>query len=288
MKKAYAISIFCTLLFPFMAGSALGQVTTGCDRGVTEAGRLQTARDLLEVDASNYALRVNYWAEDVVYREPVFTNHGRQEMFDYLAAMFGGTAYGFPDDKVVTIKDEVYHTDVDDSMTYIATMEWSGHLGTEFFIQTGMSIVKFDPGEGCPSYHRDYWSEGDTWWNIPEIKPDIDTFRGIYISIMGLTGRCFDDDFDGYTKYLAATGCPSAGLDCNDFVPEINPGATEIPENGIDDDCNSLTPDVPGSCAPASVVNAEYKEPSDISIYVLLLGFPFGAVVLLRVLRRRK
>jgi hypothetical protein len=287
MKKAYAISIFCTLLFPFMAGSALGQVTTGCDRGVTEAGRLQTARDLLEVDASNYALRVNYWAEDVVYREPVFTNHGRQEMFDYLAAMFGGTAYGFPDDKVVTIKDEVYHTDVDDNMTYIATMEWSGHLGTEFFIQTGMSIVKFDPGEGCPSYHRDYWSEGDTWWNIPSMKPMIDEMRGMYINIMGLTGRCFDDDFDGYTKYPAATGCPSAGLDCNDYLPEVNPGATEIRLNGIDDDCNPETPDGLWS-APASVVNAEYKGASDISICLFLLGLPFGAVLILKRLRCRK
>jgi len=110
MKKAYAISIFCTLLCLYMAGSALAQVTTGCDQGTTEAARYQTARDLLEVDASNYASRVNYWAEDVEYREPVLTNHGRHEMLDYLAAMFGGTIYGFPNDKVMTIKDEVYET----------------------------------------------------------------------------------------------------------------------------------------------------------------------------------
>ena len=60
MKKAYAISIFCTLLFLFITGSALGQVTTGCDRVVSEVARVQTARELLEVDASNYASRVNY------------------------------------------------------------------------------------------------------------------------------------------------------------------------------------------------------------------------------------
>lgn len=243
MKKKCALSALSALLFLFMTGSALAQVTTGCDRGVSEAARVQTARDLLEIDVSNYASRVNYWAEDVVYKEPVLTNNGRQEMFDYLSAMFGGTAYGFPTDKVVTIKDEAWEVYPDGSMLYTATMEWSGTFGTEFFIQTGLATLTFDPGEGCPSYHRDYWSEGDTWWNITALKAFIDQMRGMYISLFGLTGRCFDDDGDGYTKYIAATGCPNTGLDCNDFVPGINPGATEISGNGIDDDCNPGTPD---------------------------------------------
>jgi hypothetical protein len=285
MKKACAVSISCTLLFLFMAGSALAQPTTGCYQGVTEPARAQTARDLLQVDASNYASRVNYWAEDVEYKEPVLTNHGREEMYEYLAAMFGGTPYGFPTDKALTIKDELYSTDLDGSMTYIATVQWDGHFGAQYFYQRGISIIKFDPGEGCPSYHRDYWTEGDTWWNIPSLKSLIDTMRGVYIGMFGLTGRCFDDDGDGYTKYASATGCPYAGLDCNDFVAEIHPGATEIPGNGIDDDCSSGTP---SWGTPASVVNAEYKEPSDIANYLLLLGLPFGAVVLLRGLRRRK
>jgi Putative metal-binding motif len=255
MKKAFIISAVCSLMLLFIAGSALSQVTSGCARAADEDTRLETARAVLLVndrpDASqpdgldiyHYTKVINYWAEDVIYKEPVLTNSGRQEMLNYLAAVFGGTPYGFPTDKVVTIKDELHQTHADGSMTYIATIQWSGTFGTQFFIQKGMSIIKFRPGEGCPYFHRDYFTEGDTWWNVPIWQPDIRTSRNTYIYLFQLTGRCFDEDGDGYTKYSPATGCPNAGLDCNDFVPEINPGAVEIPGNGIDDDCNPGTPD---------------------------------------------
>lgn len=243
MKRKLCVVALLALGWFVFAGEALAQITLGCDRAADEPTRLVTARALVTVNAENYASVVNYWAEDVVYKEPVLTNHGRGEMLEYLSAVYGGSAYGFPMDKAVTIKDELYKTHQDGSMTYMATVQWSGTFGTAFFFQKGMSIVKFRPGEGCAYYHRDYFTEGDTWWNIPIWQQEIRTSRETYIVLFGLTGRCFDEDGDGYTKYSAATGCPNPGLDCNDFVAEIHPGAMEVPGNGIDDDCNPATSD---------------------------------------------
>ena len=238
MKKAFVVSAVCTLLFLFMTGSALAQIVPGCARAADETTRLVTARAVLELTASNYASVINYWADDILYKDPFLTNNGRQEMLDYLDGYYSGSIYGWPDDRVVTIKDEVAKTWPDGSMTYIANLQWTGTSPVGFYFQTGMAIIKFRPGEGCPYYHKDYFNEVDNWYQVPAWQAQTVMFRNIYIQIMKLTGRCFDDDQDGYTKYINAAGCPNAGLDCNDFTDAINPGVAEIPGNGIDDDCD--------------------------------------------------
>lgn len=48
-------------------------------------------------------------------------------------------------------------------------------------------------------------------------------------------GGCVDSDSDGYDAYNAA-GCPT-GDDCNDNNFSVNPGATEVCGDGIDNDC---------------------------------------------------
>ncbi|MBI5194704.1 MAG: putative metal-binding motif-containing protein [Nitrospirae bacterium] len=51
---------------------------------------------------------------------------------------------------------------------------------------------------------------------------------------------CTDNDSDGY----AIEGGDCGVVDCNDSNPAVNPGATEINNNSIDDDCNPATPTV--------------------------------------------
>ena len=107
MKKSLAISVLCIQLSLLVAVSARAEIQLGCTRGSDESSRLETARALISVNATNYETLINYWSEDVIYQEPVFTNVGRQEMLDYLSGVFGGTGFGFPDDRKVTIKDEI-------------------------------------------------------------------------------------------------------------------------------------------------------------------------------------
>jgi hypothetical protein len=246
------------LLFLFITGSALAQ-------DPCSASRLATAQQIVTVNGSTYEDIVDLYdyryadTDDhpykFYYKEPVLTNKNRTEMLQYLEALHNDNpdrTYGVPNDRVVVIRDELCKTDTDDgSATYIAAIEWSGDFNKEFYIQTGMSILKFAPGRNGPYYHRDYWTEGDTWWNVPEWQPDIRTSRFMYFVVMGLLGRCYDEDGDGYTKYYYTTGCTYpcpwwkgwSCVDCNDFDPDINPGATEIPDNQIDDDCKAGTPD---------------------------------------------
>ncbi len=64
-------------------------------------------------------------------------------------------------------------------------------------------------------------------------------------ALNGTAASCVDHDGDGYGSPASAS-CLHAGTDCNDSNAAVNPGATEIPGNGIDDDCNAATP---GGCS---------------------------------------
>ncbi len=54
------------------------------------------------------------------------------------------------------------------------------------------------------------------------------------------TSDCKDVDSDGYGS-PASAACTHPAADCNDSNANVNPGRTEIPSNGIDDDCNAAT-----------------------------------------------
>lgn len=60
---------------------------------------------------------------------------------------------------------------------------------------------------------------------------------------------CTDADGDGYA--VEGGGC--GPVDCNDANASVNPGASEVCANGIDDDCDGLTDDEEPACSGSDV-----------------------------------
>ncbi len=89
-------------------------------------------------------------------------------------------------------------------------------------------------GDGYPDAHDDCPSVADP----SQIDTDAD---GVGDACDG----CSDVDHDDYGRPASAS-CPHAALDCDDTNAAVHPGGTELPGNGIDDDCNAATP---GGCA---------------------------------------
>ena len=242
MKRGLALLAVGAILLLLTPVSALAICTQPTD----DASRVETARRILKVNALDWEEVIEFWADDAIYQESVITNYSREEMREYLSKIFAWSS-----DMELIIKDEIWGYDASGDFVYTATNVWSGTWeGFGPYVQEGMSIVKFRPGEGCAYYQRDYFTEGDTWIGIPELSYLIATMREEYLKIIGYMDKCFDEDGDGYSKYKT-TGCTyiSSRRDCNDYDPDINPGAAEVPGNGLDDNCNGFVDEsLPSVC----------------------------------------
>jgi hypothetical protein len=152
--------------------------------------------------------------------------------------------------------------DCDDSdPTYNPLTVWYRDLDGDGYAN-GSQISCSSPGNG---YTKDILPISDCDDSDPNINPSItvecsdnkdNDCDGQVDEIEDLVIYLADNDNDGYGDANNIISCnPPAGyitiyannpnnkFDCNDNNPLINPGITELPYNGIDDDCNSATAD---------------------------------------------
>ncbi len=94
---------------------------------------------------------------------------------------------------------------------------------------------------------------------------------------------CVDEDGDGYGA-LPSDFCTFPFWDCDDTNPNVNPGELEIPDNGIDEDCNLLTPTWP---TPASTVGPGHSMLSAVVNVLLFALVPVGILLVLKRTRRK-
>jgi len=59
-----------------------------------------------------------------------------------------------------------------------------------------------------------------------------------------------DRDSDGFVSIACCNGPDNCGPDCNDVLNTVNPGATEVCNGDVDDDCNGLADGADGVCVP--------------------------------------
>jgi hypothetical protein len=103
---------------------------------------------------------------------------------------------------------------------------------------------------------------------------------------------CFDQDGDGY-GLSPNIQCESTEPDCDDTDPLVYPGGVERWYNGVDDDCNPLTPDGPfweaTTPAEASTPGAATSSASDMFNGLCWIGISLlGVLGWRKILRRRR
>jgi hypothetical protein len=84
-------------------------------------------------------------------------------------------------------------------------------------------------------------------------------------------GDGFGDPATGVPACNAPEGYVDNGDDCDDTDIDVSPNATEVPGDGVDNDCNPATPDVVIACGGGHEVNIA-NHPHQVSIQRLVAG----------------
>ena len=109
------------------------------------------------------------------------------------------------------------------------TVTYAVYFGTEDpppLVSAEQAALSFEPS--ALSYNTTYY------WKIIATDSYGASTEGPVWSFTTINSADVDNDADGYTE--------NAG-DCDDADSAVNPGETETPYNGKDDDCNAATPD---------------------------------------------
>jgi hypothetical protein len=179
----------------------------------------------------------------------------------------------------------------------------SGHCGVHVFDRVTKDRVYYYPGSFAPNVHQ-YPSEFTNYpdvnvYLIPNPMKLLEASNGdlLVFSHAGNIARlgtpsCTDVDRDGYAR----EGGECGDVDCDDNDPDVYPGAPEVCDNGIDDDCDGDGDSDDSECggeyssaanAEASLHGATSLKRSGAFNELALILIPMATILIIRVLRRR-
>ena len=142
--------------------------------------RKAIGRALVEVQSTNWPFLVEYYTDDVEYRDPIVTILGIDTMSQFLARMFTSSP-----NLITVVEDEICIDGI-----YAATWTMAGAFNGVPYTAKGMSVIKFRPKETQVYYQRDYYTEGDIMINIPGLSDLVAAFRGYYRCAVDPTFPC--------------------------------------------------------------------------------------------------
>ena len=179
-----------------------------------------------------------------------------------------------------------------------------------------LTTIKYDPSgrqlwEGRYDGQADFWvgdgaedmvvdAAGTVYVTGSSVSPDYASGTVDYDFVTTKYIPCTDADGDGYGDGVTGGGdfCLFSTMDCDDSDTGVNPGSSEICDNGRDDDCNGLVDVADPTCAAppwgsSSIIGRggsgrDHAGQSGTFNYAAMLLFPCAGLILWKGLERRR